>query len=245
MATENEERFEQILISADADKVAEARKTGILRDVQIMGFESKNGYSYAPEAIAANRSRFEGMSVGVDHDYKLGPLTRENTWGTMRNVSETGRRGDLHFNQKHPVTEEYLHDIEFATRPAALSPVCGKCVEETRDGRRIVTAFEATRLDVVMGAATNKTMFNQAGPETPPGNPRDAEGRPLPPPKVDDTRLEQALAELAAMKDRLKKLETTAPATVATTVARMEQDLTARGIDLTAFHDQFVTGKIK
>lgn len=237
MDTATEERFEQFGLAADADKVAEARKTGILRDVQIMGFESKNGYFYDPEAIAANRSRFENMVIGIDHDYKLGPLTTTNTWGTMKNVSESGRRGDLHFNQKHGRTEELLHDIEFGTRPVALSPVCGKCKEESKDGRRVVTSFEATRLDVVINAATNKTMFNQSGPT-------DNEGRDLPPPKVDE-RLEQALTELAALKAKVAKIETTAPATISTVVKEIEQNFEQRGIDLTKFHDDFSTGKIK
>ena len=100
------ERFEQIAIAADSDKIAEARQTGVLRDVQIMGFESKNGYSYDAAAITANRARFEGMTIGLDHDYKLGPLTLANTWGTMKNVAESGRRGDLHFNRAHARTNE-------------------------------------------------------------------------------------------------------------------------------------------
>lgn len=223
-------RFEQIAIAADADKVAEARETGILRDVQIMGFESKNGYFYEPEAIRENRSRFEGMTIGLDHDYKLGPLTLENTWGTMRDVVESGRRGNLHFNREHGRTKEILEDIERGTRPVALSPVCGNCLEQTVEGKRRVTKFEATRLDVVVGAATNKTMFNQAEPET-----------PLPPPA--DPRLEQALASIEKLEAKLKKLETTAPATVATTVERMEQNLKARGVDLDAFHDSFLKAK--
>ena len=235
--TNAEERFEQILIYADADKVSEARKTGILRDVQIRGFESKNGYCYDGEGIAANRSRFEGMVVGIDHDYKLGPLTTANTWGTMKAVSENARRGDLHFNQKHARTEEFLHDIEFGTRPVALSPVCSKCVETTRDGKRVVTSFEATRLDLVINAATNRTMFNQAEPEKP--------KEPMPPTMAADTRLEQALKDIESLKATIKKFEAIAPAAVSATVDKMEQGFKERGINLEQFHDQFVTGKIK
>lgn len=240
MATADE-RFEQVLIAADADKVAEARKTGVLRDVQIMGFESKNGYGYDPAAIQANRTRFEGMTVGLDHDYKLGPLTLDNTWGTLKNVNERGRRGDLHFNAKHRRTDEILHDVEFGTRPVALSPVCAKCVEETRDGKRVVTSFEATRVDVVINAATNRTMFNQSGP-------KDAEGRELPPPGSGpgaDPRLEQALAKIAALEAKVAKIETTSPATVASDVKRSEDALKARGVNLEQFHDDFGTGKIR
>jgi hypothetical protein len=157
---EHEERSEQFSLSADADKID--RESGVLRGVKIMGSRSKHGYDFESSAIAANRSRFEGMAVGLDHDYKAGPLTIDHTWGTLRDVDATGSRGDLHFNKSHPRTEQILENIEREIGPVSLSPVYEQFTEENRSGRRVVTSFVAKRIDVVVGGATTRTMFEQA-----------------------------------------------------------------------------------
>lgn len=140
------------------------RENGVLKRVRVMGLSSAHGYDYDPAAIASNRSRFEGMLVGLDHDYNLGPITIDKAWGVLKSVDESSQWADLHFNRAHTRTEQLLEMIERGIGPLALSPVTKGCVEENRNGRRVVTRFEAARIDLVVGGATTKTMFEQAPP---------------------------------------------------------------------------------
>ena len=153
-----EERFEQQAILVPADRID--REAGILKRVHVMGVKSRHGYAYSIEAQRAVYARYEGMPVGIDHDYRLGPLTTDHTWGVIRNpeVDATGTWGDLHYNRAHVRTEQLLESIERGIGPLGLSAITTKCVEKDK----VVCSFEPLRLDIVVGAATTRTMFEQS-----------------------------------------------------------------------------------
>jgi len=150
--------FEQASMATDKPQID--RAAGILRRVHLMGPVSKHGYSYALDAMKAVAQRFEGMAVGVDHDYRSGPLTDDHTWGNVRGpieVDPKGLWGDLHFVKAHVRSEQLLESIERGLRDVALSPV----VDVYEEKGKTVTKFSPRRIDVVIGGATTKSMFEQ------------------------------------------------------------------------------------
>src|SRR5687767_11872977 len=81
-------------------------KRGVIKDVKLLGPESKNGNDYAPHAIAKAVPLYEAARVYVDH----APKGRESETrsyadllGSIKGVSVRagGLFGDLHFNPRH------------------------------------------------------------------------------------------------------------------------------------------------
>ena len=136
------------------------RKAGVIRHVHVMGNQSKHGYRYSLEAQRAVAARYEGMPVGIDHDYQSKPMKVADTFGTLRNptVDTEGTWADLHFLTRHEQAPAILEDIERGTGIFALSSVNGKVME--RDG--VVISFVPGRVDVVVGGATTRTVLEQA-----------------------------------------------------------------------------------
>lgn len=168
------------------------REAGVINRAHVLGTQSKHGYAYSVEAMRPNQARFEGMAVGIDHDYAQKPLRVEDAWGTLRNITvdDKGVWGDLHYLKSHVRTEQILEDIERGTGLFALSCVNARVIE--RD--KVVTAFLPTRVDLVAGGATTKTVLEQA---------------PIEPvsPAVNPEELAALKAEVAALKAAQTKFE--------------------------------------
>ncbi len=132
---------------------------GILHHAHIMGTVSKAGYTYSAESITAAAPRFEQMCVGIDHNYGPDrPMKTGEHWGVVKNVTndQDGIWGDLHYNQAHPLTAQILYDLEHL-KTMGLSPV-----NQVVERGNIVSRFTPRRLDLVVGPATTKNMFEQA-----------------------------------------------------------------------------------
>ena len=150
--------FEQ----ADLGKPRIDREAGILRHVHVLGPVSNHGYSYTADAIQAAHTKFEGMRVGINHDYKNNPLKVEDSWGTLSNPTcdADGIWADLSYLKSHTLTEQILEDIERDTHIFGLSSV--NAYPRAYEGKKEVGAFMPVRVDVVAGAATTKTFFESA-----------------------------------------------------------------------------------
>lgn len=154
------EVFESVAMAVTTDRID--REAGILHRVHLLGNHSIHGHDYATDGQRKAAECFEGMAVGIDHDYSSGPLSVEDTWGTVRGpivVDAQGTWGDLHYIKTHPRTEQLLEGIERGVGNIGLSP---HNVNIARQGRTII-GFTPRRVDVVIGAATTKGVFEQAG----------------------------------------------------------------------------------
>ena len=130
---------------------------GVIHHVHVLGNVSKWGYRYSTEAQKAAAPRFEGMLVGIDHDYQSNPLRVGEAFGTLRNpsVDADGTWADLHYLTTHEQAPMILEDLDRGTGIFALSSVSSKAVEQ----RGVITSFLPTRCDVVAGGATTKTLL--------------------------------------------------------------------------------------
>lgn len=158
VATLGELRWEQ----TTTEKPRIDRESGVIHRVHVLGNVSKHGYSYATEAQEEAKTRFEGMPVGIDHNYQRTPMKVEETFGKLVKIEVDGKGtwADLHYLKTHSLAEQILEDAERGTGIFALSPVADVLLE--RDA--VVKKFVPRRVDVVVGGATTKSLFEQAPP---------------------------------------------------------------------------------
>lgn len=206
------------------------RALGILHHVRIMGNVSKNGYTYSREGMLAATPLFEGLCVGINHDYSQKPLKVEDAWGTISNPTfeDDSIWGDLTYLKKHILTEQILEDVERNTRIFALS--CANAYPAKDEGKKLISAFRPARVDVVAGGgATTRTLFEQA---------------PAAAAVATAAELEALRQQVAALTTRLDDSEKrlmlheqyVAPQPVVEqTVAVVEAAAVAKGIDLKKF----------
>jgi BMFP domain-containing protein YqiC len=156
--TETElDRYEQTALTRERID----REAGILYGVRLLGTESLHGYRYAIDAQKAVVGRFEGMALGVDHDYDGRAMRVGDAWGTITNprVDDRGSLGDVRYLKSHDRTEQILEDAERGIGLFSISPVCTACVEDR--ATRTVTSFAPKRCDLVVRGATTRTLFEQ------------------------------------------------------------------------------------
>lgn len=155
------------------------RANGIIRDVKVIGFESKNGRLYTPDALRKAVSKYEGAKVNIDHppaNDPLRPRSVADRIGTLRNVrfvEASGLHADFHFNPKHPLAEQVAWAAEHD--PTSIGFSHNAMVKQGRrqDGKQFIEDIDrVVSVDLVADPATTNGVFESAwdaGPETPVG----------------------------------------------------------------------------
>jgi hypothetical protein len=196
------------------------KEKGEMYGVRVMGLASQHGYAYTLDAHKAAVKHFEQMAVGIDHDYKGGPLNSESAWGVLSNVrcDEKGTLADLKFLQSHPRTPQILEDIERDIGLFSFSPVTTRNVERPAGS---VVSFVPVRCDLVVRGATTRRVFEQTA---------------LPEVEALKADVAKMQAELAELRGRQTKYEQfIAPGAADAAVKAAEAAAADKGIDLKKF----------
>ena len=143
------------------------RPSGVIRGVKVLGFESRNGRTYLPEALAQAVRLYEDAKVNVNHPKgnPAGPRDYQDRIGAIRNVAVRPGEGlfaDLHFNPKHALAEQLAWDAEHAPENVGFSHNV-----EARTARRgdrvVVEAITRVQsVDLVADPATTRGLFESA-----------------------------------------------------------------------------------
>jgi len=137
------------------------REQGIIRGVKVIGFESKNGRFYTPEALRNAVSKYEGAKVNVDHPPVADPTRPRGVAdriGVLKNArfqEGAGVFADFHFNPKHALAEQIAWDAE--NQPAAIGFSHNAMVQQGRrqNGKQFIEAVVGVRsVDLVADPAT-------------------------------------------------------------------------------------------
>jgi hypothetical protein len=146
------------------------RQEGVLRGVKLLGYESRNGRRYLPEAIAAAAKLYEGAKVNVNHA-KGGPTASrdyQDRIGVVRSVAASegeGLFGDLHFNPKHALAEQLLWDAEHAPENVGFSHNVQARTSRSGEQTVVEEIFHVNSVDLVADPATTHGLFeSQQGP---------------------------------------------------------------------------------
>lgn len=140
------------------------REKNTIAGVKILGLESLNGRSYSPAAVKAAISLYEGAKVNVNHPEKgpKQPRRYEDRLGNTRSVHYVegqGLFGTLHYNPKHPVAEQLLHDAEHAPENVGFSHNAD-AVYSRKGGKNVVEAITTVRsVDLVADPATCRSLY--------------------------------------------------------------------------------------
>lgn len=141
------------------------RTAGLIRDVKLMGLESKNKRRYH----IPNPALFEGVQVRIDHHGKEGRTDElltdpsfKDIWATTQNitVSPEGVRGDLKYNPKHPWMESILWWAENTPTVGGFSPINWGLHSHQGD-ETIIDIVEVESIDLVDKPATTNGLYER------------------------------------------------------------------------------------
>lgn len=142
---------------------------GIIRGVKLLGFESKNGRIYPPQAVRNAVGLYENAKVNINHPEKgpSQPRTYQDRIGVTKSArivegKDGGIFADFHYNPKHPLAEQIAWDAQ--NNPSslgfshnALLKFSGK---NSPDGRAVVEAIVNVKsVDLVADPATTRSLF--------------------------------------------------------------------------------------
>lgn len=157
------QRFEEYCHSRGTP-LAIDRTAGILKGVKLLGLTSRNGRVYREEALAKALPLYEGAKVNINHG-KGGPSSPrdyQDRLGRIRHVTHRpgeGLFGELHFNPKHPLSEQLLWDAEHAPEQVGFSHnvLARTAVEQGQTVVEEITHVES--VDLVADPATTRGLF--------------------------------------------------------------------------------------
>ena len=194
---------------------AKSVANGLISDVHILGFTSKNGREYARDAVVKAMPLYEDMAVYVDHAPGQ-PRKAEDRFGKLTNVriADDGLRGDLQYLTEHPMAMRVQEDLQKNLNYFGLShDATGKGIRRGR--RTVVESISAVNsVDLVSGAATVAGLLEQqveeAGEED---EAVEAPAAPMAKAEVDNSEAEELMhkallaAVTAVLADRVLSVE--------------------------------------
>ena len=136
----------------------------VIRNVKILGTESRNGREYPPATIRAAASKYEGAKVNVNHPKgsPSSPRDYQDRIGSLQNVrvDGAGLYGDLKYNPGHPVAPMLEYDAEHNPGACGLSHNVQARTSRGVGGKLVVEAIErVTSVDLVADPATTGGLF--------------------------------------------------------------------------------------
>jgi hypothetical protein len=149
------------------------RDAGVIRNVKILGYESKNGRRYTAEAMKRAINLYEGVRCNIDHPHVLGkekpdaPRSSYDRFGRLINVRYVegqGLFGDLEYLKSHPMAPRVMEAAERMPDLFGLSHNAeGK--GDTENGVFVVHEIvELRHVDLVPDAATNQSLAESYDP---------------------------------------------------------------------------------
>lgn len=147
------------------------RERGIVRGVKILGLDSRNGRTYAADAVARARELYEGAKVNVNHPRgnPSSPRDYQERIGVIRNVAftaESGLFGDLHYNPEHALAGQLEWDAEHSPESVGLSH--NVLARTAKRGEQVVVEAitRVLGVDLVADPATTRGLFEEVDATT-------------------------------------------------------------------------------
>ena len=155
---------------ASSDRQVDHTK-GVIENVKLIGFHSKNGRVYPPDVLAAAVEKYEGAKVNFNHP--LGndpaqPRAYQDRFGVIRRarfVEGQGIFGDCHFNPQHPQAAQVCWDAVHHPGALGFSHNALLRLGPLSDGKQIIEEILDVRsMDLVADPATTNSLFEQLQP---------------------------------------------------------------------------------
>lgn len=220
------------------------REKGIIYGVKILGYDSKNGRSYLPEAARKGIRFYEGRQVNIDHPEKAGqPRKVADRFGRFQDVKEQsdGLFGNLHYLTKHAMAEQVAEAAEKMPQVLGMSHnSTGRVVN--RGGKYIVEEIISVRsVDLVADPATTEGLFEGSGYMTIPtsGEPGAAAGQTAGGSADQQTKAAFKSMIVAALDD--DSLDTAATIKRITTILKSQEKIMGKSDETTGVPNNATT----
>lgn len=157
---------QELLETTFSESLQVDEEAGVIRNVKILGRQSRNRREYSVRAMESAARLYEGMGVKLNHPPRDNPGKErlfEEGFGELRNTrfdnSRGGCFGDLHYLKHHPLAGAV---VEAAQRfPKQLGMSHNARGEVSRRGDRFIVedVEEVLSVDLVSRPATNEGLF--------------------------------------------------------------------------------------
>lgn len=146
------------------------RDAGIIHRIKILGWDSRNGRRYLPEAVSKKLALYEGAKAYSNHPAKATAMrATEDLLGIWHNpvVEPDGVYADLHYLKSHQLCERLCEDAERGLGLFAASHNADGRGVEGKDGILLITEILAVRsVDLVTNAGTVTNLRENYVPQT-------------------------------------------------------------------------------
>ena len=135
----------------------------VVRNVKVLGMQSRNGREYPLAVMAKARDLYEGKPVNLDHP-KPNQEMREFTerFGRITNVrmGKDGLYADMTYNPAHPLAKAFTWWVQNDPNAVGLSHNATARIERNREGKdQVAEILEVESVDLVADPATTKGLL--------------------------------------------------------------------------------------
>lgn len=155
----------------DSQALQQSLEDGVVPGVKILGPTSHNGRDYSEHVMQSAVSKYEGLPVNIDHPKKAtDPRSYNDRFGAIKNarfVYGKGIVGDLHFNPKHSVAEQFKWDVANAPEKMGLSHNAALRMRKNGSRQIVEDIVRVRSADLVADPATTTSIFEHEENEMP------------------------------------------------------------------------------
>jgi hypothetical protein len=137
------------------------KDAGIIRNVKLLGFVSKNGRTYTPEAVKEAANLYEGVPVNADHGDTKTPRSIHDRLGRVINVrfvEGEGLFGDFEFLKSHPLSERIIEAAERLPESMGFSHYADGQVRKVKGVEEVYKITKVKSVDLVADPATCNSL---------------------------------------------------------------------------------------
>jgi len=160
--TSTPSRLTEIVDNRGVDLRVDA-EAGVVFGVKVLGFKSSNGRRYTESAVQRAIGMYEGAKVNIDHPEGANdrPRSYGDRFGRLANIrqAEDGLYGDLKYNPKHRLAEQFAWDAMNASDNLGLSH--NVMARTSKSGGQVVVEeiVKVNSVDLVADPATTRGLF--------------------------------------------------------------------------------------
>jgi len=157
----NKQPFSESCILTESDNFSVDVNAGLIKNVKLVGFNSKNNRVYSRKCLEDALKLYEGAPVNANHVDSDKEVSIYDRLGKIQNVKMTddGVFGDFHFLKSHPMAERVLEAADKMPELFGFSHRAQGTVKSNKSGPEEVSKINnVLSVDLVSDPATTRSL---------------------------------------------------------------------------------------
>ena len=157
----NKQPFIESCILTESDNFSVDVNAGLIKNVKLVGFNSKNNRVYSRKCLEDALKLYEGAPVNANHVDSDKEVSIYDRLGKIQNVKMTddGVFGDFHFLKTHPMAERVLEAADKMPELFGFSHRAQGTVKSNKSGPEEVSKISnVLSVDLVSDPATTRSL---------------------------------------------------------------------------------------